>query len=74
MSWLDLIDRVIRRVREAHETSAVASWLRRHGESKAAMFMRQPRDEELEEASHNLENLFDALDKRTNGKFYENYD
>lgn len=74
MSWLDLIDRVIRRVREAQEeNSAIASWLRKYGEGKVSLFSA-PRDDELEEVSEDMEALFDNLNKRTNGKFNEHYD
>lgn len=74
MSWLNLIDRVIRRVREAQEqNSAMASWLRRYGEGKVSLFSA-PRDEELEEASENVEVLLDILDRRLGGKLYEHYD
>lgn len=69
-----MVDRLIHHIKVAGYRDNVEQFLRKHGITKAEMFLLKPRDEELEEVNEDLQKLFDKVNDKSYGTFYEGFD
>lgn len=69
-----MVDRLIHHIKAVDAQDTVEQWMRKHGITKAEMFLMEKRDEELEEVNADIEKLFNKVNDKSNGTFYECFD